>query len=216
MTCDRCGQEYSTSIQNERKKKHRWTCNPCVARLWMGSSEFRTAAKRTYSTEKRSQTFAGSKNPFFGKRHDERALAKMRGRIWSDETRQAFSRKRSEMLASGVGHSKKGTYVSSKSGELSRYDSGYERRRMEFLDSCDDVRRWTRNHGIVIDLPNGRRYVPDLLVDVNGQIFVEEVKGWIRDPVEFEMKNEAARAFCLDKDWKFRVVFREGLETLCP
>lgn len=112
----------------------------------------------------------------------------------------------------------RGVHVSTKTGKEERYDSSYERRRFEALDASPLVLTWTREHGIRIPYTRGRRrhhYLPDILVEmVDGRCYLEEVKGYVRDPIGLAHKNFIACAYCLSRGLIFRLVRRDDLETV--
>lgn len=112
----------------------------------------------------------------------------------------------------------KGLHRSSKTGNLELYESSYELRRFIFLDGHPDVEWWSKNHGISIAYPSGkktRRYIPDILVKLrDGRRILEEVKGYRWDRVKFGRKNAAALDWCRRRKIKFVLIFEEDLERL--
>ena len=162
----------------------------------------------------------GERNPFYGKKHSEETLKKLRGRKNSEEVKRKMSIIVSELIASGnrkplYKSLKKGYYTSTKSKETNHYDSSFELIRMKFLDNNVNIKNWTKNHKIIIGLNNGRRYIPDFLVELtNGEKYLEEVKGWIGDKEEFALKSNAAIEYCKKNNLKYRVLFKEDLEIL--
>jgi hypothetical protein len=60
-----------------------------------------------------------------------------------------------------------------------------------------------------------KNYHPDILVQYHdGQIFLEEVKGWIPNMRQVVKKKHMAEWYCAAKGWKYRMVFEKDLETL--
>jgi hypothetical protein len=116
----------------------------------------------------------------------------------------------------GVG--KKGIFISVKTNEKCRYDSDYERIRIEFLDSERSVSSWTKRHGIRISYEkDGKKstYIPDILVNkADGSVILEEIKGRIWNMKEFLLKNEAANLFCRERGWRFTILFQKNLKDL--
>ncbi len=109
-------------------------------------------------------------------------------------------------------------YQSTKTGKTEMSDSSYETRRFKALDESPLVKKWTKAHGIRIQYreKNRRRnYLPDILVEYHdGSVFLEEVKGYVRDRWNFALKNVAAMLYCHQKGYTFRIVFREQLDSV--
>jgi hypothetical protein len=106
---------------------------------------------------------------------------------------------------------------------VERFDSGYELRRFQALDSSPLVKTWTKRHGIRIAYKGRgkkgnrkiRHYIPDILVEYHdGRIFLEEVKGYVFDVIEFARKNHAARAYCVRRRISFRLIYKDDLEEV--
>lgn len=111
-----------------------------------------------------------------------------------------------------------GRYRSKKTGKTERYQSSYELRRMKYLDAHPNVKTWTKNHKIRIRYKEGkkrRRYIPDFLVELNdGKKFLEEVKGYVWNRLNFARKNLAANMWCNYRGITFRIIREEDLEVL--
>lgn len=102
-----------------------------------------------------------------------------------------------------------GTYIN-KNGKEEWYDSSYELKRMEYYDNNDII--WTKKHGIRIpyvnEKGNNSYYVPDFLINEDGVISIEEIKGWIKksdvlkakSAIEYCMKNNLNYKFYLGKN----------------
>lgn len=132
---------------------------------------------------------------------------------------EKHSRTLTQMIASGEivpkSHGGKQGVFRARSGEEFRYASSYELRRMKFLDSIDAT--WTKNHKVVIPYTvNGkqRNYVPDLLVIKDMVVYLEEIKGWIRDQEVHSEKCVAAQEYCRRMGWLYRVIGKDKLETI--
>ena len=114
--------------------------------------------------------------------------------------------------------SKSGKYRSSKTGKLEKYDSSYELRRMQYLDAHPLVKTWTKNHKIRIRYKEGRkrrRYIPDFLVEhTTGQKYLDEVKGYVWNRLNFARKNLAANMYCTYRGITFRIIREEDLEVV--
>ena len=80
----------------------------------------------------------------------------------------------------------RGWFYSKKAGERMYYMSSYELRRLRFLESCDEVVKFTTSHGI---------------------------KGFIRDPEKVDAKKRAAIGFCNNKNWTYVMIFENNLEV---
>jgi len=155
--------------------------------------------------QRMNRDVSGVKNPFFGKRHT------LVSRISMSETR---SRLIVEGKVSSGPRGWKGTYTSSKTGRIERYDSFYELIRMKIHDANDDVIDWTKLHGIRIgytwkDKP--RIYVPDFLITQNDQRIIEEIKGY-EDASKLEAKLAALIEFCNKHAYVYSYLDRVSLE----
>jgi len=132
------------------------------------------------------------------------------------------SQRTAKRLASGAhsnGKGAKGKYWSGKSTkpQAELYDSSYELQRFRMLDLNAGVLTWTKRHRIRLPyydlkLKKIRLYVPDILVIMrNGTQQLEEVKGFVKDRLNFETKCAAARAYCHSRKMKFVVLYRDDL-----
>lgn len=101
---------------------------------------------------------------------------------------------------------------------LERYDSSYELRRFEVLDSSPLVKTWTKKHKLKLgykSFGSWHKYIPDILIQLtDGSKILEEIKGHIFDKRQFMKKNRAALAYCTLRGWKFRTVFLDDLERV--
>lgn len=197
--------------------------------LWVKKYGLEEAHRRAKERDnKRSLSMMGAKNHFFGKDHSEefKQISSQihRGKIISADTRRKMSEGHAIAIATGVydpgkNFGKSGLFVKS-SGEKEFFASSYEETRMKFLDHHTNVKTWTKRHGIVLQYElNGttRSYIPDFFVALNdGRIFLEEIKGWVReeDRSEFDAKNSSARIYCDKMGWMFSVIWQKDLEVL--
>lgn len=110
--------------------------------------------------------------------------------------------------------SERGDYENPKKSAYSveRYDSGWEKSYMELLERNKSVKKWTKNHGIVIEYiteaGNRRGYNPDFLVEkVDGKIELHEVKGgqFLKNPDTIR-KHERAKMWCNQRGMNFIIV----------
>jgi hypothetical protein len=119
-------------------------------------------------------------------------------------------------LAIARGHSRSRSssrlwHTSAKTGERNFAESSLEFLRMGQLDADDAVLHWGRcPHRIRYTDPQGkvRRYVPDLIVtSKDGSTAIEEIKPSAMTGLPLNVaKFAAARTFCAERGWHFRVV----------
>lgn len=225
LECVKCEGLYSTSAQNERKKIEKWVCGRCILSKPKSNEtkeRMSEAALEPNSRSERSRRQRGNKNSFFGKKHSQKTLSKMRGRKWSAEAKERFSKQRALEIANGlqtaITKGNKCWYRSIKTNQYNFADSGYELVRMKFLDNQQDVKSWTKKHGIVLLWgPEQRRYIPDFFIELqDGRVILEEIKGWVQDPEEFNYKNNVAEEYCKSQNIKFQIIFKNNLEQLEP
>jgi len=95
---------------------------------------------------------------------------------------------------------------------VERYESEWERQYMAKLEKDKTVKKWTKNHGIVIqyvtEAGNVRGYRPDFLVEkIEGTKELHEVKGgqFLDNP----RKHEAAKNWCKARGMNFIVVTKK-------
>ncbi len=98
---------------------------------------------------------------------------------------------------------------------VERFDSAWERYYMERLERDKTVKKWTKNHGIVIEYiteaGNKRGYRPDFLVEtIDSRIELHEVKGghFMRNPDTIR-KHDRAKMWCKQRGMIFKVVSKE-------
>jgi hypothetical protein len=194
------------------------------------------AQKAIYTSGKKQLPF-GNLNPFYGKHHTKECIKKFtKSRIengtWLKNIRKSNSKPRTEadkkrlsiivstMLANGEISSgrnchKKGWYKSLISGIKEYYESSYELERMKQLDALNIP--WTKKHHIRIEYINENKrysnYVPDFLV--NNKI-IEEVKPKpLINTKNNLLKFEAARKFCEENGYKFKILTEKELHIQC-
>lgn len=106
---------------------------------------------------------------------------------------------------------KTGYYTSSKTGNIEYYHSSWELNKMRLLDMSDNVVEWTKNHTIRIPYlynNNIHHYVPDFLIKMaDSRIILEEVKGYIKDKVVFDLKCIAAKKYCQDNNIEYKISY---------
>jgi len=98
----------------------------------------------------------------------------------------------------------KSTYVSNKTGIITRCDSNFERSRMEQLDADQTVIWWTKKHHIIIPYITSsgqtRRFIPDFLITFSDQTqMIEELKGRNYEPEVNRLKFEALKFYCQER-----------------
>jgi hypothetical protein len=108
-----------------------------------------------------------------------------------------------------------GYYVSQKMNEEFYYRSSYELIRFTQLEQDESVIKYTIKHGLRFPYKYKgkiKHYVPDILIEYsNGEIVLEEIKGWVRNQKMFELKCEAAEKYCRENNITYKVVYKEGL-----
>lgn len=86
------------------------------------------------------------------------------------------------------------------------------------MDISPLVQTWTKKHKIRIPYYlRGRKkhYLPDILVEYkDGSIYLEEVKGVIFNSMKFGLKNLAALGYCARHGIVYRIIYKEGLDTV--
>jgi len=90
------------------------------------------------------------------------------------------------------------------------YDSKWELEQMEKLEKDDVVKKWTKNHGIIIpywdENTKLRGFKPDFLIEKEDEIIeIIEIKGRHLLP-QFKKKMEAAHKWCKARKIIFRVI----------
>lgn len=110
---------------------------------------------------------------------------------------------------------KHGYYVSNKMTQSFYYRSSYELIRFNQLELDENVVEYTIHHGISLEYEiNGKtkHYVPDILITYkDGHMVLEEIKGWVRDVMVFNLKCDVAKKYCNSNNIEFKIVFKEGL-----
>lgn len=176
-----------------------------------------TGLKRSEETKallrqrKAENPLVGEKNGMWGRKHKV-------------SSRNAMSEAQSMMLLTGKkrpygGNSKKGEYVSSKTGKQHFFKSGWELALMKWFDMAPNIEMWDYE---CVRIPyyyneHKRWYVPDFLVTYSdGHLELWEVK-----PKEFMtseknvLKTEAAQAWCKENNvTAYRVMTGEQLQTM--
>lgn len=103
-------------------------------------------------------------------------------------------------------------WQSEKTGEWSFADSGYEIVRMAQLDADPNVLYWGRAR-FRIPMPDGKTYVPDLIVEYqDGRREVEEIKAlWQLENETVIEKAEVAKAYFADMGIGYRIVTEDDI-----
>ncbi len=98
---------------------------------------------------------------------------------------------------------------------VERYESSWECQYMKKLELDKTVKKWTKNHGIVIEYiteaGNKRGYRPDFLVEkIDGKIELHEVKGTqFLDNPDTIRKHERAKTWCRQRAMNFIIVTKK-------
>ncbi len=98
---------------------------------------------------------------------------------------------------------------------VERYDFGWEHQYMKKLEQDKTVKKWTKNHGIVIEYiteaGNKRGYRPDFLIEkIDGKKELHEVKGghFLQNPDTIR-KHDRAKMWCKQRGMNFIVVSKD-------
>ena len=133
---------------------------------------------------------------------------------WTDKIRDSHWTKRADAheivdrIVAGNKNYKRGWYQSFKTGQREFFHSSFEERRMCELDNDPCVVSWTKRHGIRLTYTcygKSKIYVPDFLIKMEDILVLEEVKGYVHDPVVFEAKCVVAIQYCETHKMKFVV-----------
>jgi hypothetical protein len=104
-----------------------------------------------------------------------------------------------------------GFYIK-KDGSKEWFDSSYEENRMKYYD--ENNIEWTKKHGIKIPYINDKKkstfYVPDFLININGKIIIDEIKGWIKK--NDILKAKAGIKFCKKHNYSYRFYLGKNFE----
>jgi hypothetical protein len=119
------------------------------------------------------------------------------------------------------GHYHRGEYISSKTGELCKYRSGWEEKFMVYLDSSPDVKSWTYEQTVIEYISNVRtkkvrRYYPDFYVkyqDDREEIIEVKPKRKL-DQASIKKKAEAAELWCSDRRMTYRILTEIELKDM--
>lgn len=134
---------------------------------------------------------------------------KNRGQKRSDESRRRMSIAQAKRIINGRGQGLakgyiKGYYFSPKAGKI-YYMSSWEQRAFQLLDQDPSVISF-KTQPFRIALPNGRNYIPDILVIYLDKLILIEIKpsgflGMRDNPIKFQ----AARDYCSMNNMKFEI-----------
>ena len=158
------------------------------------------------------------KNKNTGLKRTDETKKKIKENHWTRKTKIEVDDiiERIFLKDSQLKETEKGWFTSRKTKEPMFYMSSYEFRRLNFLETNNDVVAFTTKHDIRIQYEfQGEKhtYIPDICVTWNdGLQTLEEIKGFVREPEKFEAKNTAAIKWCENKKMHFRVLYEEDLE----
>lgn len=129
----------------------------------------------------------------------------------TDEFRDKISIANTNRISGGLNVYCDGEYLSYKTKQLEFYDSSWELLRMVELDNDNDVKFWTKKHKIYVKYEfNGqiRRHIPDFYILKNdGIIFIEEIKGWVKDEEKLKCQISSIKEYCVIRDIKYLINF---------
>lgn len=107
---------------------------------------------------------------------------------------------------------KKGTYISTKTGNKEHYASGYELEWMRKLDDDNNVKYWTKQHGIRIEYKyknKFHKYLPDFYIQYfDDKIEILELKGWVRNKEKLNKKIESANQYCENNSYIYNIIYQ--------
>lgn len=115
---------------------------------------------------------------------------------------------------------KRGTYTSTKTGQVCKYRSNWEKVYLEFLDNNPDVVHWEYEPFAIEYVSNQRtgklrKYYPDVLVEYSGSKVLVEIKPskrMIKPTVQ--KKANAAITWCSERSMEFVFVTEVELKEL--
>lgn len=103
------------------------------------------------------------------------------------------------------GQCERGEHTSSKAEGIIKYKSSYELKMLELLERDQNV-TFYEYEPFSIKYTDKNRYVPDLLVYYSNKTpTLIEIKGWINDKEQFELKKEAAEEYCRKRNMEYKV-----------
>jgi hypothetical protein len=242
-SCLFCGKEIYDLIVKNRKyccvshqSKHKFILNPVLKNV---SSKNGKKAMKTINNDGRAFRM---KKGFWDDEHKKKISRIMKNKKVSNATKEKIKKhhwsrnekkrkviieNQSKLIAEKILNGdynkqnknfKTGYYFSIKSKMYEYYSSSYELSRMKELDFDDSVRTWTKKHGIKIQYiydGNVHNYLPDFLIETKkGDKILEEVKGWVSNKHNFELKNKSAIEFCNKNNIKFQVNFYQRKQVI--
>ena len=160
------------------------------------------------------------KNKITGLKRTEETKEKIRINHWSKKSKEEVDViiERIFLKDAQLKETEKGWFWSEKSKHEMFYMSSYEYRRLMFLEANPEVEWFSTKHNIRISYDWGNSihtYIPDILIKMrNGSEIVEEIKGYIREPLKFEAKNKAADIWCKTKNKQYNILFEKDLENV--
>jgi hypothetical protein len=129
----------------------------------------------------------------------------------TEEFREKISKANVERIKNGENVYCDGEYLSNKTNQLEFYDSSWELLRMVELDNDIDVKLWTKKHKICVEYElegQIRRHIPDFyIVKKNGDIFIEEIKGWSRDEEKLKKQIISIKEYCNKNNIQYMLNF---------
>lgn len=106
---------------------------------------------------------------------------------------------------------KNGLYISTKTGETNRYQSGWELERMKQYDLLEQIEYWKKSKDIIpyISIDGKEKfYNPDFELHIkDGNIIIEEIKGYIDKDIVEKVKAAEAYYSVLNKTYNILTKF---------
>jgi len=211
ISLSKTGGKISEKIKEQFRQKYKGQGNPNFGNTW--------------SDEQKKESSDRMKEKY----KDPEYVEKFKNSHWSnnEEKKQIVTKKASEYIANAISLGiikintgyKCGWIYSEKMKQEFYYMSSYELRRMILLEKSELVKEYTNKHGIKLQYNNKKGglsyYIPDILITFyNGDVRLEEVKGYVRDKDVFTLKNEVAKSYCKENNIEYKIIFKKDIENL--
>lgn len=204
LECKNCFRSF------ERTRLRKFCGLPCF-RVWSrGKINTSPKSEKTKNLISKAQT-GKSRGPMTDEHKRHISEARM-GMKFSESHKKSMSLSRTRLLEEKGFWGNQSSYFSSKMNESFWAHSSLEYRIMQCLDENENVISWTKQHQIRISYSwSGERiYVPDFLVRTQNSTLLIEAKGYEFQPERCSAKADAAKIFCSEKGWIFRIIRSEN------
>ena len=213
--------QYLENLSEDEKLKQKEICakngRKCMEFLKVSNKAYRftsETSKKIWTEEHRKHI----KNINTGLKRTDETKRKIKENHWTRKTKTEVDDiiQRIFLKDCQLKETEKGWFTSKKTEEPMFYMSSYEFRRLNFLETNNDVVSFTTKHDIRIHYEfqgETHTYIPDICVIWNNDFqTLEEIKGFVREPEKFEAKNAAAIKWCESKRMHFQVLYEKDLE----